>query len=105
MVIQTGVDNLVVESLADGEKPPAKLKTPLQILGLDISKGERETTRRNFTCLCEIAIVYIDLIYFFWSVKCTVSNGSVYVSNLIIAGSLLVYDGAQADIYKVRNMP
>ena len=55
-VVQTGVDSLVIEGTGDIEGNSSKLKTQLQILGLDFSKG-----------------------------------------------NLLVYDGSQADIYKVSE--
>ena len=52
---QSGVDQLIVEALDGPERPPAKLRTNLQMMGLDMSKG-----------------------------------------------TLLVYDGSRADLYRVR---
>ena len=54
VVIQSGVDQLMVEVMDGQERPPAKLRTNLQMMGLDMSKG-----------------------------------------------TLLVYDGSRADLYKV----
>ena len=55
VVIQSGVDQLMVELMDGLGRPPAKLRAKVQMLGLDISKG-----------------------------------------------TLLVYDGTRADLYKVR---
>ena len=54
VVIQSGVDQLMVEVMDGQGRPPAKLRANLQMMGLDISKG-----------------------------------------------TLLVYDGSRADLYKV----
>lgn len=39
VVIQSGVDNLIVEMLDGDDRPPFKLECEMQMLGLDISKG------------------------------------------------------------------
>ena len=54
--MQSGVDQLIVEALDGQDRPPAKLKANLQMMGLDISKG-----------------------------------------------TLLVFDGSRADLYRVRE--
>ncbi|KAG1665494.1 hypothetical protein FOA52_009755 [Chlamydomonas sp. UWO 241] len=44
VVIQSGVDKLIVERVSEGDKdqtkPPARLEAKMQMLGLDISKGQ-----------------------------------------------------------------